>query len=327
MQKHAVERLILESSVSITNIEQLAHGYLLNCRAEGKSPKTLAIYEMVLKNFLWYWHQNGFPVQPQKISPIHVRQFLWYLSSETNRWGTGNPRTKKVASQATALGYYRTLKTFFSWLELEQLIEKNPLVNLKPPKAEKKVIQALSPIEIERILGICSGKTTLDVRNRAILAILLDTGLRVSELASLTLNDVNMNDGSILVRHGKGSKQRVVHIGTKAQKALWKYMTIYRKSDSNSLLVNRAGERLDAVGIKILVRRLGEKAKISVHPHKLRHTFAISFLRAGGDVFSLQYLLGHSTLQMTQRYLQSLNADDAINAHRKFSPLDNLGIK
>ncbi len=136
-----------------------------------------------------------------------------------------------------------------------------------------------------------------------------------------------MDTGSVIVRHGKGGKQRIVHIGTRAQKALWKYMAIYRKSESKSLFINKASEPLDVVGVKILIKRLGERAKVSVSPHKLRHTFAISFLRAGGDVFSLQYLLGHSTLQMTQRYLQSLNADDAINAHRKFSPLDNLGIK
>ncbi len=113
-------------------------------------------------------------------------------------------------------------------------------------------------------------------------------------------------------------------MGAQAQKALWPYVTLYRKGNGERLFLNRSGKPLDVVGIKILVKHLGDKAGIKVHPHKLRHTFAISFLRAGGDVFSLQYLLGHSTLSMTQRYLQSLNADDAINAHRKFSPLDNL---
>jgi site-specific recombinase XerD len=86
---------------------------------------------------------------------------------------------------------------------------------------------------------------------------LLDTGLRVSELASLTLDDVNMNTGSIVVRHGKGGKQRIVHIGSKAQKALWKYITIYRRSESKSLFINRANEPLDVVGVKILIKRLG----------------------------------------------------------------------
>ncbi len=92
-------------------------------------------------------------------------------------------------------------------------------------------------------------------------------------------------------------------MGSQAQKALWKYLTIYRKGESNRLFLNRCGEPLEIIGMKILIRRLGDKAKVKVHPHKLRHTFAISFLRAGGDAFSLQYLLGHSTLQMTQRYL------------------------
>jgi integrase/recombinase XerC len=203
----------------------------------------------------------------------------------------------------------------------------NPFNHLKAPKPDRKVIQALTPDEIDRLFKLCSGKNTLHVRNKAILSMFLDCGLRVSELASLTIDDVNMDSGSILVRHGKGGKQRVVHIGSRAQKSLWRYITIYRKSESDRLFINRSGDPLDAVGIKILIKRLGQRAKVKVHPHKLRHTFAVSFLRAGGDVFSLQYMLGHSTLQMTQRYVQSLNADDAINAHRKFSPLDRLRVK
>ena len=91
------------------------------------------------------------------------------------------------------------------------------------------------------------------------------------------------------------------------------------------MFLTRSGDAMSLLGMKILIKRLGDKAKVKVHAHQLRHTFAVSFLRAGGDVFSLQYLLGHSTLSMTQRYLQSLNANDAMNAHKKFSPLDNLG--
>jgi len=92
----------------------------------------------------------------------------------------------------------------------------NPLINLKKPKYESKIIQALTPNEIVRLFKVCSGKSPLDCRNKAILSISLDTGLRVSELANLTLDDVNIDTGSILVRYGKGNKQRVVRIGIKA---------------------------------------------------------------------------------------------------------------
>jgi site-specific recombinase XerD len=221
-------------------------------------------------------------------------------------------------------GYFRALRTFFGWLEREQLVIENPFKNLKPPKIDKKIIQALSPTEIDRLFKLCMGNNMLDVRNKAILSVFLDTGLRISELTNLTLDDVDMDNASLLIRHGKGGKQRVVRIGNKAQKVLWKYITLYRQGNSNRLFLNRTGEPLGVLGIKILIKRLGDRAKVKVHAHQLRHTFAISFLRAGGDVFSLQYLLGHSTLSMTQRYLQSLNANDAMNAHKKFSPLDNM---
>jgi len=124
------------------------------------------------------------------------------------------------------------------------------------------------------------------------------------------------------------STSRIVRIGTQAQKVLWRYITLYRQGDSARLFLGRNGTALDVTGVKLMIRRLGKKAKLdNIHVHRLRHTFAISFLRAGGDVFSLQYILGHTTLSMTQRYLQSLSAEDAMKAHRRFSQLDSLGLK
>lgn len=324
MEKQAVDSLLLQSLVSTTSLESLAKGYILNCKTEGESPKTISGYDMALRNFAWYCKQNNFP-EIQKLTSVHVRHFLWYLASEPHRWNSTSPAAKRQATSTTVNGYFRALRTFFNWLEREELIIENPFKNLKPPKIDKKVIQALSPIEIDRLFKVCSGKSALDVRNKAILSVFLDTGLRISELVNLTLDDVNIDNASLFIRHGKGGKQRLVRIGNKAQKALWKYVTLYRRGDSNRLFLNRSGGAMGLLGLKILIKRLGDKAKVKVHPHQLRHTFAISFLRAGGDVFSLQYLLGHSTLSMTQRYLQSLNANDAANAHKKFSPLDNLG--
>lgn len=305
------------------NLESLAKDYILNCTVEGKSPKTISNYQSVLRNFLWFCRHNDFP-EVSKLTAMHIRQFLFYLRSEINRWGINSPGVRKPASQTTANDYYRALHSFFNWLLKEGFISEDPFTNLKAPRVEKKVIQALSESEIERLLGLCSRKTALDLRNRAILSLLIDCGLRVSELANINIADIDWESRSILIRKGKGGKQRMVHMGSKTYKSLRKYVTSYRNGDSDRLFINRNGEPLVAVGIQILIKRLGQKAKIKVHCHKLRHTFAISYLRNGGDVFTLQYLLGHSTLQMTQRYLQSLNATDAANAHRKYSPLDCL---
>ncbi|NQT74055.1 MAG: tyrosine-type recombinase/integrase [Chloroflexi bacterium] len=324
MEKSAVDHITTQETVSINDLESLIRGYIVGCRCEGKSAKTIDSYQMVLRNFLWLCRQKGYPLEPQRINASHIREFLWYLASETNRWGNKSTAARKPASKTTVHDYFRILRTYFGWLEREGLIKDNPFKYLKRPKTDKKIVQALTSSEIKRLLKACLAKTALDTRNRAIICILLDCGLRISELASLTIDDVSVNSGILLIRHGKGGKQRTVRMGSQAQKALWRYLSIYRKGDSNKLFLTRSGEPLDVVGIKMMVKRLGNKANIKVHPHKLRHTFAISFLRAGGDAFSLQYLLGHSTLQMTQRYLQSLNADDAINAHRKFSPLDNM---
>ncbi len=328
MKSQPNERILLEDYASVTSLESLVQGYLLNCRCESKSTATIANYQYRLACFLWFCQHSGYPDEPQKITANHIRHFLWYLSSQSNRWGSGSTSARKPASESTVNHYYHILSAFFGWLKREEFIGDNPTARLKPPKMNQKVVQALKPTEVEVLLTRCSSKSFLDIRNRIILMMLIDTGLRVFELANLRLDDIDMNTGSILVRHGKGNKQRVVRIGTKTQKALWKYATLYRRSDSDKLLVNRSGEPLDVTGIKLMVRRLGKRADIQgVHVHRLRHTFAISFLRAGGDVFSLQYLLGHTTLAMTQRYLQSLNADDAVKAHQRFSPIDNLFTK
>jgi site-specific recombinase XerD len=197
MQKQAGDYLLLENLVPTTDLESLIKGYILNCRCEGKAAKTIAIYEMVLRNFVWYCHRNQFPIEPHKLSAIHVRQFLWYLASEPNRWDGRSARAKKPASRTTVHDYCRALRTFFNWLEREGLIAENPLSHLKPPTTENKVIMALTPDEVARLFQCCTGTTPLDVRNRAILSLLLDTGLRVSELAALTIDDVDMHTGSI----------------------------------------------------------------------------------------------------------------------------------
>jgi site-specific recombinase XerD len=322
-QIQSIDPSINEISPNL-ELRSLVEGYALTCRVEGKSPITVLDYNRALKNFLWYLEHNKLPTRPDQISPLHIRAFLWYVSSEHNRYGSNKASCRNPASASTVNRFYRTLHTFFAWLKNEDILSDNPVSHIKPPKFQSKVTVALNPDEIRKILEAFTAKNTLDVRNKAIISILFDTGLRISELAALEVANVDIKSGTIMVTHGKGGKQRIVHIGTRAQKSLWRYLTIFRKSENNCLFVERNGQPLAKASIQVMFKRLAQSTGVKVHPHKIRHTFAISFLRLGGDVFNLKYLLGHSSLQMTMRYLQSLAADDAIREHTKHSPLDNL---
>ena len=108
MEKQVVDRLTIENLIPTNSTESLAKGYILNCRSEGKSPNTIIIYKTVLRNFIWYCKQNNFP-ETGHLTPAHIRHFLLYLSTETNRWGSGNPATKKPAGRTTVSGYYTLL--------------------------------------------------------------------------------------------------------------------------------------------------------------------------------------------------------------------------
>jgi site-specific recombinase XerD len=132
MEKHLVDCIILqETFVNITSLESLAKGYILNSRCEGKSQITVDTYQQILRRFLWFSQANGYPHEPHKISPNHIRGFLWYLASESNRWASDNPASRKPASQSTVNHYYRVLNTFFGWLKREGFVADNPVAHLK----------------------------------------------------------------------------------------------------------------------------------------------------------------------------------------------------
>jgi len=126
-------------AVSI-GLKSLIRDYILNCTVEGKSPKTISNYQSVLKNFLWYCRLKDFP-EVNELTSMHIRQFLFYLRSETNRWGMNSPGVRKPASQTTANDYYRALHSFFNWIIREGLISENPFTNLKAPKIEKRLFR------------------------------------------------------------------------------------------------------------------------------------------------------------------------------------------
>ena len=167
----------------------------------------------------------------------------------------------------------------------------------------------------------------LGSRNKAIVLMLLDTGLRVTEIAKIRLEDLDTARGWIKVK-GKGAKERVVRIGATTQKALWRYL-VYRSSNKPELWLTEEGKPFQSDGIQIMIRRLRQRAGVRSkgNCHRFRHTFALNFLRADRNPFNLQYLLGHSELRMVRHYVGTLGMEDALDAHKKASPADILGLK
>jgi site-specific recombinase XerD len=214
----------------------------------------------------------------------------------------------------------------------EDYLTQSPLDKIKLANPKLNVIQPYTDTEIGKMLATCeldfrNNAKFVGSRNKAIILMLFDSGLRVSELASIKLEDVDSERGWIKVK-GKGAKERVVRIGSTTQKALWRYEVYRFKNNYNALWLTEEGRPFSVGGIQIMVKRLKTRAGVTSggNCHKFRHTFALAFLRKDRNPFNLQYLLGHSDLRMTRHYVSTLGAEDALKAHESASPADMLGF-
>jgi integrase/recombinase XerC/integrase/recombinase XerD len=300
-------------------------------RAEDKSPKTVSWYSANLRSFHNYLKSRHLPDTLDRIDIKVLRQYVLYLLKK-NKY-QGHPITPEKAeplSAATVHGHVRTLRAFFSWLVAEGLIETNPARDLKPPKVCQKVVSTLSDEEIRAILGVLAPMNSSNARNQTIVMLLLDTGLRMGELINLKMDDVHMNEGLLKVM-GKGKKERIVPMGSNAQRALQRYLFRYRPRPFHSgidhVFLSVSGKPLTENSVKLIFSRLAKKSGVArLHAHLCRHTFATRFLINGGDVFTLQQILGHSTLQMVSHYV-NLASNHVVIQHQKFSPLDRLNLR
>ena len=319
------------------SISKAIDGFLKFKIAEGLSQRTVDSYEYYLNQ--WMNHIGDQDVA--KIKSSDLTNYLAWMRTEykPKRWnGNEDPLSAKSLRNV-----YIALRAFYTWLNKEFNLP-NPAKEITPPKFPQHVIQTFSKEDIEKLIKACIYSREAQTeqrhkfvmrrpsanRDQAIVLTLLDTGLRATELCSLTVGDVDLKTGKVNVRHGvgggaKGGKGRVTYLGKVARKAVWRYLATREDgSDPKAPLFISAGDRpFNRDSLRILIRRLGERAQIAhVHPHKFRHTFAITYLRSGGDVFTLQSLLGHGSLDMVRHYAQIAEVD-VENAHRKASPVDN----
>ena len=314
----------------VHKLSELIEYYEVCNRAEGKSPKTISWYSANLKSFRNYVKSRHHPDSLDTIDTKLLREYVLYLMKRTRYNGHPyTPAKTELLSSATIHGHVRTLRAFFNWLVVEGLAQNNPAKDLKPPKVSRKVVSTLSDEEIGAILNTFSISPS-DARNQTLFMLLIDTGLRISELVNLKMDDVHMDEGYLKVM-GKGKKERIVPIGNNAQRALQRYLFRFRPKPNNpvtnNVFLSTSSQPLTENSMKLMFTRLAKRSGVCrLHAHLCRHTFATRFLINGGDVFSLQQILGHSTLEMVRHYV-NLASSHIVIQHQKFSPLDRLNLR
>ena len=311
-------------------LNDLIEYYEVCNRAEGKSPKTISWYSANLRRLRSYVKSRHLPDTLDNIDTKLLREYVLYLMKRTRYDGHPfTPAKIELLSSATIHGHVRTLRAFFNWLVREGLAQNNAAKDLKPPKVIRKVVSTLSDEEIGAILNAFSTSPS-DAKNQTLFMLLLDTGLRIGELVNLKMDDVHMDEGYLKVV-GKGKKERIVPIGNNAQKALQRYLFRFRPKPINPVINNvflsASSKPLTENSIKLMFTRLAKRSGVCrLHAHLCRHTFATRFLINGGDVFSLQQILGHSTLEMVRHYVNLASSHITIQ-HQKYSPLDRLDLR
>lgn len=298
---------------------QALNGYLLNCDARGLSHHTIEDYSNSFRLFREHLKTN---MVFEEITSQHVKEFL---------------ASREGVSNNTLRHYYSALAAMWTWAVKEEIVTKHIVNSITPPKIEQREIMPFTQAEFKAILGVVSRSKPYErpskrmsdhavihpERMRAILLLLLDTGLRCGELTSLKIVQLDQRNQRVQVM-GKGALERSVPFSSRTAQALWRYLSTRPDAQPGDPLFTTYSNRpIAPTQLNKSIRNLGRKAGVAkVHPHRFRHTFAIQYLRNGGDPYTLQKLMGHSTLDMVKRYL-ALAQIDMDKAHKRASPVDN----
>ncbi len=285
---------------------------------KGSSDNTILSYEADIEQFYEYLRgPDKKPVVVEAVNSLDIRGFMAHLA----RLGLKkNSTQRKLAS----------LRSFFKYMYREGVIDKNPAKSVASPKQEKPQPEVLSVDDAALLMEAPQGESAKPVRDRAILETFYSCGLRISELSALDREDIDFQTGMLRVT-GKGDKERLVPIGSKALEALKEYLGLMDETLTKisaqgregvtPIFLNRKGERL---GVRSIRRVVDGYSKVTclpgkVTPHTLRHTFATHMLEGGTDLRSIQEMLGHSSLSTTQKYTH-LNMDSLMEVYDKAHP-------
>ena len=304
-----VERTLISKSRDDYPILEIAKGFRIDRKSRNVSKNTLKFYGVEFGRFLQFCEPKNLQMI-QEITPSILREYLLHLEA-TGR----NPGGIHAG--------YRAIKSLFIWYEneIEPKDWHNPIRKVRAPKLSIKVIEPVPMETVKRLVASCDGTRETDTRDRAMILFLLDTGARAFEACGADLNDLDLINGDLIIRHGKGDKQRMVMIGKRTRQEVRRYLRS-RNDNCPALWITGSGERLTYEGLNQILRRRAQYAEVKKPGlHDFRRAFALNCLRNGMDIFTLQKLMGHADLSVLRRYLAQ-NTEDLRQAHATASPVD-----
>ena len=316
-------------------VERAIDAYLDDHIGGNHSDKTLEWHRTALGLFQAYLEKGREITLVGEIDAPDITAWFTHLRKTPGARG-------KMRSERTVQTYARSARAFFHWLVRQETIAANPFERVAFPKVGKPLIKTITDEEFERLLLACAPPheeglfaERAAVRNRAILWLFYDSGIRLSELTNLRVGDVDRKHGLITVK-GKGSKERRIALGQNCLRNLFYYLDRHRPDareleawgslGEDHLFLAETRKPLTKNGITLLFARLKQRAQITdkrISPHIFRHTFAIRYLKLGRDPFSLQELLGHEDMATVKLYMH-MNDEDIQEQKRKYSPGDHL---
>lgn len=289
-------------------IQQALTEFQIEQQIRGNTPKTIQYYSLSVGLYARF---AGFDTSLQEITLNSLRAYYLHL-------------LERNISSTTIQTYIRALRSFLTWCYQQEYILVNLSEKFRLPKAQRKAIDVLTDSEVRRLLLCFNLRYLVHLRNYCMCSLMLDSGLRLHEVVTLTIEHTHLPEGYIIV-DGKGNKQRVVPLGMNTRKFLFRYLSRRpgcAATDRVFLMSNL--EPVTDGTLRQMFRKLKQRSGIPrLRAHLLRHTFATRYLENGGDMYALQQILGHTSLEMVKKYVHSTTRK-LVPKFPDFSPLDNL---
>lgn len=304
--------------------------YLADMKRRNLSAETIKDTKRILTRFVEALTPNGGEKLLSQIDQDDVNRYLDAMQNRQVRWENHGYRPAK----AGALSAYslhkvaRYLLTFGLWLHKHG--HPNPFANVQKPKTPRSLIVTLTPEEIERVVGCMNLNTHIGTRAYAIFILMLDSGLRISEVANAKMSDLDLQERQLKVR-GKGDKERLVPFGSDCAEILLRYINLYRtnaRQNVDNIFISLDGDPLTRDSLEKIFQRLKASSGVkNLRPHVLRHTFSYNYLEGGGSVVDLQVILGHGSIETTMGYVRYYQMKNVVKYSKGPSPVDRMNLR